>query len=45
MMTTSKYCQTSSRIGHDDWCFLPSMLSGTLGIIIGLVIAFQLGWV
>jgi hypothetical protein len=45
MMTTSKYFKSSSRTGHDDWCFLPSMLSGTLGMIIGLAIAFQLGWV
>jgi hypothetical protein len=45
MMTTSKYFKSSSRTGHDDWCFLPSMLSGTVGMIIGLAIASVFGWV
>ena len=30
---------------NSDWYFLPSMFSGTAGIVIGLVIGSVLGWV
>ena len=44
MMTTSPYTRRSTQ-HHSDWDFLPSMFSGTAGIIIGLGIASLLGWV
>ncbi len=43
MMTTSKYFKTSTQ-RHSDWYFLPSMFSGTAGIVIGLAIASVFGW-
>ena len=30
---------------NSDWYFLPSMFSGTAGIMIGLLIGSVLGWV
>ena len=44
MITTSKDHHASTQ-HHSDWYFLPSMFSGTAGIIIGLVIAAIFGWV
>ena len=44
MMTTYQHTQASTQ-HHSDWYFLPSMFSGTAGIIIGLGIASILGWV
>ncbi len=44
MMTTSQHTHASTQ-HHSDWYFLPSMFSGTAGIIIGLGIASILGWV
>jgi hypothetical protein len=43
-MISAKHFPTSSH-KYSDWYFLPSMLSGTAGIIIGLAIASVLGWV
>ena len=43
-MRTAKYFKTSTKL-HSDWYFLPSMFSGTLGVIIGLTIASIFGWV
>ncbi|MBE9167814.1 hypothetical protein IQ238_09880 [Pleurocapsales cyanobacterium LEGE 06147] len=45
MITTSRHFKTSSRISYSNWYFLPSILSGMAGIIIGFAIACQLGWV
>ena len=44
MMTTSKHAHASTQ-HHSDWYFLPSMFSGTAGIMIGLAIASIFGWV
>ncbi|WP_256380652.1 hypothetical protein [Pleurocapsa sp. PCC 7319] len=44
MMKTSIQFK-SSRKRRSDWYFLPSMFSGTAGIIIGLAIASVVGWV
>jgi hypothetical protein len=44
MMTTSKHFKASVQ-NHSDWYFLPSMFSGTAGIIIGLAVGSILGWV
>ncbi len=44
MMTIAKHLKTNTQY-HSDWYFLPSMFSGTLGIIIGLAIASVFGWV
>ena len=44
MMTTSKHAYAFTE-HYSDWYFLPSMFSGTAGIIIGLAIASFLGWV
>jgi hypothetical protein len=33
------------RKSHSDWSFIPSILAGTTGVVIGLVIANFLGWV
>jgi hypothetical protein len=43
-MINTKHFPTSIHKNY-DWYFLPSMLSGTAGIIIGLAIASVLGWV
>ena len=45
MIAIIKSNQTSSHINHADWSFLPNMLSGVGGIIIGWAIAFILGWI
>ena len=44
MIATIKSNQASLRLSHADWSFLPNMLSGMGGIIIGWAIAFMLGW-
>ena len=44
MMKTSQYFKAISQ-NKSDWNFVPPMLSGTTGIIIGLVIASVIGWV
>ncbi len=44
MVTTAQHNHGSTQ-HHSDWYFLPSMFSGTAGIIIGLVIASLVGWV
>ncbi len=38
MITTTQSLATS-KINQSDWYFVPTMLNGTLGIIIGLAIA------
>lgn len=43
-MISTKHFPTSIQ-KNSDWYFLPSMFSGTAGIIIGLAIASILGWV
>ena len=43
MMITKNFATSITQ--NSDWYFLPSMFSGTAGIIIGLVIASVLGWV
>ncbi len=43
-MMRTKYFSTPIQ-QNSDWYFLPSMFSGTAGIIIGLVIGSVLGWV
>ncbi len=45
MIATIKSQQNSAKIRHSDWDFLPKMLSGTAGMIIGWAIALILGWV
>jgi hypothetical protein len=35
----------STKLKKSDWYFIPTTLSGTAGIIIGLAIANFLGWV
>ena len=35
----------TSQINQSDFYFIPTMLNGTLGIIIGLVIANFLNWI
>ncbi|MDJ0636546.1 MAG: hypothetical protein QNJ34_25435 [Xenococcaceae cyanobacterium MO_188.B29] len=45
MITNIKSNQTFAQINHSDWAFLPNMLSGTAGIILGYAIAFLLGWI
>ena len=45
MIATIKSRQTSTKTSHSNWDFLPTMLSGAGGMIIGWAIAFTLGWV
>ena len=45
MITNIKSNQACSQINHSDWAFLPNMLSGTAGIILGYVLASMLGWI
>ncbi|MDJ0594498.1 MAG: hypothetical protein QNJ72_31735 [Pleurocapsa sp. MO_226.B13] len=43
-MISTKHFPTSNH-KNSEACFLPSMFSGTAGIIIGLAIGYVLGWV
>ena len=45
MMVTIKSQRASTKTSHSTWDFLPPMLSGVGGMIIGWAIAFTLGWV
>ena len=45
MITNIKSNQAFSQINYSDWAFLPNMLSGTAGIILGYAIASMLGWI
>lgn len=43
-MNTSKQFKATTKY-RSDWYFLPSIFSGTAGIIIGLAIASVVAWV
>ena len=43
MINAIQSLTVTSKINQSDWYFIPNMLSGTLGIIIGFVIAQYLG--
>ena len=45
MIATIKSQPNSAKNRHSDWGFLPQMLSGTAGIIIGWAIALIIGWI
>ena len=45
MIKTIQSLTVTSKINQSDWYFIPNMLSGTLGIMIGFVIAQHLGLV
>jgi hypothetical protein len=45
-MQPTHRAQTHATPPHkSDWYFIPTTLSGTAGVIIGLAIAYNLGWV
>ncbi len=44
-MITITESVATSKINQSDFYFIPTMLNGTLGIIIGLVIANFLNWI
>ncbi len=45
MITRTQSLTVTSTINQSDWYFVPTMLNGILGIIIGLAIANFLNWI
>ena len=45
MITTTQSLTVTPKINQSDWYFLPTMLNGTLGIMIGIAIANCLHWI
>ena len=45
MTTNTQSLTVTSKMNRSEWYFVPTMLNGTLGIIIGIVIANFLNWI
>ncbi len=45
MITNIQSLTVTSKTNQSDWYFVPTMLNGTLGILIGLAIANILNWI
>ncbi len=45
MITRTQSLTVTSTINQSNWYFVPAMLHGILGIVIGLAIANLLNWI